>query len=190
MFTERRSVGLDVPARSVAAAAIDGVTGELFQTKLTPTHTPRARYPWCHQSRRSSGRRVAGSWSWSTSGVKFGEHRAQCDLAFRLWSPRSNAVCLRRCVSVLPTCSPKRPESCRKSSAGASEIAFTLSLTAAWPAAGNAAIRRASLRVDVLPTGDPSTPQLFQSEMTGEGSRVPRDSAKRVSAPTPRTGCS
>ncbi len=38
MFTERRSVGLDVHARSVAAAAIDGVTGELFQTKLTPAH--------------------------------------------------------------------------------------------------------------------------------------------------------
>ena len=36
VFTERTSVGLDVHARSVAAAAIDGVTGELFQTKLTP----------------------------------------------------------------------------------------------------------------------------------------------------------
>ena len=38
MFTERTSVGLDVHARSVAAAAIDGVTGELFQTKLTPAY--------------------------------------------------------------------------------------------------------------------------------------------------------
>ena len=38
MFTERTSVGLDVHARSVAAAAIDGVTGELFQTKLTASH--------------------------------------------------------------------------------------------------------------------------------------------------------
>ena len=37
MFTERTSVGLDVHARSVAAAAIDGVTGELIQTKLTPS---------------------------------------------------------------------------------------------------------------------------------------------------------
>jgi transposase len=37
LFTERTSVGLDVHARSVAAAAIDGVTGELFQTKLTPS---------------------------------------------------------------------------------------------------------------------------------------------------------
>ena len=37
MFLERTSVGLDVHARSVAAAAIDGVTGELFQTKLTPS---------------------------------------------------------------------------------------------------------------------------------------------------------
>ncbi len=38
MFTERTSVGLDVHARSVAAAAIDGVTGELKQAKLTPSH--------------------------------------------------------------------------------------------------------------------------------------------------------
>jgi transposase len=37
VFTERMSVGLDVHARSVAAAAIDGVTGELLQTKLTPS---------------------------------------------------------------------------------------------------------------------------------------------------------
>ncbi|WP_436038405.1 IS110 family transposase [Microbacterium sp. LjRoot45] len=36
MFTERTSVGLDVHARSVAGAAIDGVTGELFQKKLPP----------------------------------------------------------------------------------------------------------------------------------------------------------
>ncbi|RAV03200.1 IS110 family transposase [Mycolicibacter senuensis] len=38
MFTERTSVGLDVHARSVAAAAIDGVTGEVWQTRLTPSH--------------------------------------------------------------------------------------------------------------------------------------------------------
>jgi transposase len=38
VFTERTSVGLDVHARSVAAAAIDGVTGEFVQTKLTPSY--------------------------------------------------------------------------------------------------------------------------------------------------------
>jgi transposase len=38
VFTERTSVGLDVHARSVAAAAIDGVTGELSQARLTPDH--------------------------------------------------------------------------------------------------------------------------------------------------------
>ena len=38
MFTERTSVGLDVHARSVVAAAIDGVTGEVFQARLTPSH--------------------------------------------------------------------------------------------------------------------------------------------------------
>ena len=38
MFTERTSVGLDVHARSVAAAAIDGVTGELIRARLTPAH--------------------------------------------------------------------------------------------------------------------------------------------------------
>ena len=37
MFTERTSIGLDVHARSVAAAAIDGITGEVFQTRLTPS---------------------------------------------------------------------------------------------------------------------------------------------------------
>ncbi len=36
MFTERTSVGLDVHARSVAAAAIDGVTGEVFKARLGP----------------------------------------------------------------------------------------------------------------------------------------------------------
>lgn len=38
MFTERTNVGLDVHARSVAAAAIDGATGELVQARLTPDH--------------------------------------------------------------------------------------------------------------------------------------------------------
>jgi transposase len=38
VFSERTSVGLDVHARSVAAAAIDGVTGELVQAKLTPAY--------------------------------------------------------------------------------------------------------------------------------------------------------
>jgi transposase len=38
VFSERTSVGLDVHARSVAAAAIDGVTGEVLQTRLTPSY--------------------------------------------------------------------------------------------------------------------------------------------------------
>ena len=38
MLVERTSVGLDVHARSVAAAAIDGVTGELRRARLTPSH--------------------------------------------------------------------------------------------------------------------------------------------------------
>jgi transposase len=38
VFTERTSVGLDVHARSVAAAAIDGDTGEFVQARLTPSH--------------------------------------------------------------------------------------------------------------------------------------------------------
>ena len=38
MQSERTSVGLDVHARSVAAAAIDGVTGELRRARLTPSH--------------------------------------------------------------------------------------------------------------------------------------------------------
>jgi len=38
VFTERTSIGLDVHARSVAAAAIDGVTGEVTRTRLTPSY--------------------------------------------------------------------------------------------------------------------------------------------------------
>jgi len=38
VLVERTSVGLDVHARSVVAAAIDGVTGELRQARLTPSH--------------------------------------------------------------------------------------------------------------------------------------------------------
>lgn len=34
MFAERTSVGLDVHARSIAAAAIDTTTGELFRQRL------------------------------------------------------------------------------------------------------------------------------------------------------------
>src|SRR4051812_35456636 len=37
MGLERTSVGLDVHARSVSAAAIDGVTGELITRRLVPT---------------------------------------------------------------------------------------------------------------------------------------------------------
>jgi len=39
VFVERTSVGLDVHARSVAAAAIDGVTGEVFKARLCPAPT-------------------------------------------------------------------------------------------------------------------------------------------------------
>jgi len=38
VFAERTSVGLDVHARSVAAAAIDGRTGEVFRARLTPSY--------------------------------------------------------------------------------------------------------------------------------------------------------
>ena len=37
MFCERTSVGLDVHARSVVAAAIDGRSGEVFRARLTPS---------------------------------------------------------------------------------------------------------------------------------------------------------
>jgi transposase len=38
VFVERTSVGLDVHARSISAAAIDTTTGEFFQERLVPTH--------------------------------------------------------------------------------------------------------------------------------------------------------
>ncbi len=44
MFGERTSVGLDVHARTVAAAAIDGQTGEVFKARLMPT--PAAVLEW------------------------------------------------------------------------------------------------------------------------------------------------
>lgn len=40
MFCERTSVGLDVHARSVVAAAIDGQTGEVVKARLTPSPGP------------------------------------------------------------------------------------------------------------------------------------------------------
>ena len=44
MFTERTSVGLDVHARSVVAAAIDGVTGEVCVPRtLEPVSLPQNR---------------------------------------------------------------------------------------------------------------------------------------------------
>ncbi|WRL66343.1 IS110 family transposase [Blastococcus brunescens] len=46
MGAERTSVGLDVHARSVSAAAIDGVTGELIKQRLVPD--PRVVLDWVH----------------------------------------------------------------------------------------------------------------------------------------------
>jgi len=42
--SERTSVGLDVHARSVVAAAIDGVTGEVFRVRLTPDYGQVVRW--------------------------------------------------------------------------------------------------------------------------------------------------
>ena len=44
MGSERASVGLDVHARSVVAAAIDGVTGEVFRARLTPDYGQVVRW--------------------------------------------------------------------------------------------------------------------------------------------------
>lgn len=44
MFTGRTSVGLDVHARSVAADAIDGVSGEVFEARLPPDHADIRRW--------------------------------------------------------------------------------------------------------------------------------------------------
>lgn len=38
MLLGRTSIGLDVQARSVVAVAIDGVTGKVSQTRLTPSY--------------------------------------------------------------------------------------------------------------------------------------------------------
>jgi hypothetical protein len=57
VFSERTSVGLDVHARSVVAAAIDGQTGEVFKARLTPSH----------EQVLERGRQAAGSVRSSTS---------------------------------------------------------------------------------------------------------------------------
>ena len=38
MNVQRTSIGLDVHARSVVGCALDGVTGEVFQRRVTPDH--------------------------------------------------------------------------------------------------------------------------------------------------------
>ena len=59
----------------------------------------------------------------------------------RFASRASSRLGFGACTSGVRTASPKRSESRRKSSAGASAIALTRSLTATWPMAGNPAIR-------------------------------------------------
>lgn len=44
MSFQRTSVGLDVHARSVVAAALDGATGEIRRARLTPAHEDLARW--------------------------------------------------------------------------------------------------------------------------------------------------
>lgn len=44
MSVQRTSVGLDVHARSVVASALDGVTGEVIERRLTPAHADVAAW--------------------------------------------------------------------------------------------------------------------------------------------------
>ena len=44
MSVQRTSVGLDVHARSVVACALDGVTGEVIERRLTPAHADVAAW--------------------------------------------------------------------------------------------------------------------------------------------------
>ena len=41
----RRSVGLDVPARSVVACGVDGRTGDMFERRLTPDRNDAVSWP-------------------------------------------------------------------------------------------------------------------------------------------------
>jgi len=45
VFGERTSVGLDVHGRTLVAAAIDGVSGEVSRAKLVPDHGEVIRWP-------------------------------------------------------------------------------------------------------------------------------------------------
>jgi hypothetical protein len=65
---ERTSVGLDVQARSVAAAAIDAETGEVKQARLTSSHQQIvswiARLPaaWHHRPAYRLGKTMRNRW--------------------------------------------------------------------------------------------------------------------------------
>src|SRR5271165_4106057 len=53
VLSQRTSVGLDVHARSVVGCGLDGVTGELFERRLTPDH--REILEWIGQLPRPVG---------------------------------------------------------------------------------------------------------------------------------------
>lgn len=61
MGSERTSVALDVHARSVVAAAIDGVTGEVFRARLTPDYGQVVRSPGLLAAERGVIRKLAMS---------------------------------------------------------------------------------------------------------------------------------
>jgi transposase len=75
VFTERTSIGLDVHARSVAAAAIDDVTGEVFQTRLTPSYE--------HIQSWISGLPGPVAVAYEAGPTGFGLHRALSDAGIR-----------------------------------------------------------------------------------------------------------
>ncbi|MDT7575186.1 MAG: transposase, partial [Pseudonocardiales bacterium] len=90
VFTERTSVGLDVHARSVAAAAIDGVTGELVQAKLTPSH----------EHIRSWIGELAGpvAVAYEAGPTGFGLYQALTAAGVRAWSRRRRSCSARRVI--------------------------------------------------------------------------------------------
>jgi hypothetical protein len=74
VLCERTSVGLDVHARSVVAAAIDGQTGEVFKVRLTPSHRESPERPGRFSSRVGRDFAVRGGLRGRTDRVRVGAH--------------------------------------------------------------------------------------------------------------------
>jgi len=96
VFAERRSVGLDVNARSVVAAAVDGVAVEVFRARLTPGNEDVI------ESVRSLPGPSAVVYEAGPTGYGLALRLRRQGSGVRLWRPRRSIV--PRVTGSRPTC--------------------------------------------------------------------------------------